>query len=112
MGAFLAAAVSLFVREGAVSWSRSATGAVTMTKDSWQHTDRMRQGIYVCMGEFLAAAVSLFVREGAVTSSHSATGAVTIITRHSKALPSHASGFYVGYIMRECSGSRDAARCS
>ena len=30
MGAFLAAAMSLVVREGAVAWSRSATGAVTM----------------------------------------------------------------------------------
>ena len=30
MGAFLAAAMSLVVREGAVAWSRSAMGAVTM----------------------------------------------------------------------------------
>ena len=30
MGAFLAAAVSLVVRERAVAWSRFATGAVTM----------------------------------------------------------------------------------
>ena len=33
---------------------------------SWQHTDRMRLGTYVCMGAFLAAAVSLVVRERAV----------------------------------------------
>ena len=30
MGAFLAAAVSLVVREGAVAWLRSATGVVRM----------------------------------------------------------------------------------
>ena len=30
MGAFLAPLMSLVVREGAVAWSRSATGAVTM----------------------------------------------------------------------------------
>ena len=30
MGAFLAPVMSLVVREGAVAWSRSATGAVTM----------------------------------------------------------------------------------
>ena len=30
MGAFLAVAMSLVVREGSVAWSRSATGAVTM----------------------------------------------------------------------------------
>ena len=30
MGAFLAVAVSLVVREGAVAWSRSAAGAVIM----------------------------------------------------------------------------------
>ena len=35
MGAFLAPLMSLVVREGAVAWSRSATGAVTiMTRHS------------------------------------------------------------------------------
>ena len=49
----------------------------------------------VCMRAFLAAAVSLVVREDALTWSRSATGAMTMMTRHSRALRSHTSGFYM-----------------
>ena len=72
----------------------------------------MEQGMYVSIGGFLAVAVSLVVREGAIARLRSATGAVTMMTRHSRALPSHTSGFYAEYIIGKRSGSRDVARCS
>ena len=62
------------------------------------------------MGAFLAVVVSLVVREGEVAWSRSATGDVTMMTRHSRELRSHTSGFYAEYIMGERSDSRNVAR--
>ena len=100
----------LIVRESIVTWSGPATSAVTLMIGSWQHTDHMRWGIYVCMGAFLGAAVSFVVRERAVAWSRFATGAVTIMTRHPRALRSHTSEVYAEYMIWERSGSRDVAR--
>ena len=72
----------------------------------------VEQGVYISMGAFLAVKMSLAVREGAVAWSRSARGAVTMMTRHSRALRSHTSGFYAEYMMGERYGSRGAARCS
>ena len=63
---FPAIAMSLVVRESAVAWSRSATGAVTMMTISFT-----RSYIYICISDGGAfgggVVVSTVVREGAVT---------------------------------------------
>ena len=69
MGAFLAPLMSLVVREGAVAWWRSATGAVTMMT---RHSIALRSHTsdfdaeYIQWGSVLAVVVPLVVREGAV----------------------------------------------
>ena len=92
MGAFLAVAVSLVVRESAVAWSYSVTGAVAMHDATFESIMFSYIGI-LCgiynMGVFWHSCCRSLFEGVQFAWWRFVTGAVTMTTRHSKAFCSY-----------------------
>ena len=76
----LTVVMRLVVQEGAVAWSRSATGAVTMTTQNLTaFRSYIHRGMYMRHGRSQCSRGPLVVRESTVAWSRSATGVLTMM---------------------------------